>query len=190
MGKAAFLTSSREIKSKAQIMALAQQLVHKRDSRLRRIGENIFEERRAELMAAMDLERGGTSGGFFSQVGTNLYVTDSAKKLMGSAKKSPRRVDQDQQTSPMSAMKDNTPPKKMSSSKKKSPLEPAMEMFKRVSTKALTPEQEASLVGRFRHVARAAQRGAAALGLADPPDDPKARRKLLVTPGGTPGLPA
>ena len=193
LGKAAFLRTRREIKTKAQILELAKQLVHKKDSRLRRIAENVYEAKRAELMTAVDLERGGTSGGFFSQVGTNLYATQSAKKLMDSAKKSPRRVDQDQQTSPMSATKSVKSAKKatpLSSGKKSSPLESATEMFKRVSTKALTPEQEASLAGRFKYIARNMQRGAAVLGLLDPPDDPKARRKLLITPGGTPGLPA
>jgi hypothetical protein len=194
LGKAAFLSSRREIKTKHQIMEIAKQLVDRKDSRLKRIAENVYKAKRAELMTAVDLERDGTSGGFFSQVGTNLYATQSAKKLMDSAKKSPpTKVYQDQQTSPMSAMKSVKTPsstKSVKSTKKTSPLEPAIEMFKRVSTKPLTPQQEASLAGRFRAAGRIAQKGAAMLGLADPPDEPKTRRKLLVTPGGTPGMPA
>ena len=165
-------------------MELAKQLVHKKDSRLRRIAENVYKAKRAELMTAVDLERGGTTGGFFSQVGTNLYITNSAEKLISSAKKSPRKVEQSQQTSPMSATKG------VMSAKKGSPMETTTELFKRVSPKALTPEQTASITGRFRHVARNMHRGAAMLGLADPPEDPRVKRKLLITPGGTPGLPA
>ena len=71
------------------------------------------------------------------------------------------------------------------SAKKKSPRESATELFKRVSPKQLIPEQAASLANRFRHVARGVHRGAAALGLVDPPDDSRAKRKLDPnTPGG------
>ena len=56
------------------------------------------------------------------------------------------------------------------------------EAFQKFSPKSLTPEQRSTLYNRFR----AAARGAAMLGLVDPPDDPKAKRKLLGsdTPGG------
>ena len=161
-------------------MELAKQMVQKRDSRMKRIAENVVELKRAELMTALDLERGGTSGGFFSQVGTNLYTTANAAKLISSAKKSPKKVEQAQQTSPMSASKG------VVSAKKKSPqLESAVDMFKRVSPKTLTPEQAASLVGRFRRAAINVQRGAGMLGLSDPPADSRAKRKRDPnTPGG------
>ena len=71
MAKGLFLKQLRQVKSKQQIMNFAKQLVNQKDSRLRRIAENVYELKRAELMAALDLERGGTEGGFFPQVGTN-----------------------------------------------------------------------------------------------------------------------
>ena len=182
LGMGAFLSSRKEAKTKHQIMEFAKQLVLKKDSRLRRIAENVYEAKRAELMAAIDLEREGTGGGFFSQVGTNLYVTKSAEKLMGSAKKSPPKEYMDQQTSPMSAGKLMKSAKKVSST--------AVDLFKKASPKASTPEQSGLLGGRLRAAGRMAHRGAAALGLSDPPDDPRVKRKLLVTPGGTPGFPA
>ena len=72
-------------------MNLAKQMVDKKDSRMRKIAENVFELRRAEVMAAVNLERGGTEGGVFPQAGTNLDAPISAKKLMGNGKKSPQK---------------------------------------------------------------------------------------------------
>ena len=65
-----------------------------------------------------------------------------------------------------------------------------VDILKKVSPKRLTPDEEAKYGNRFRYYARNIQRGAAALGLADPPEESKTKRKLLDTPGGTPGLPA
>ena len=188
MAKGLFLKQLREVKSKQQIMNFAKRLVNQKDSRLRRIAENVYELKRAELMAALDLERGGTQDGFFSQVGTNLDTPASATKRNRSAKKTPQKSEQSQQTSPMLEL----PGVALVPTKTKSPPSASSmtEMFKRVSPKALTPQQEATLAHRFRHVARNMARGAAMLGLADPPEDPRAKRKLLITPGGTPGLPA
>jgi hypothetical protein len=195
LGVAARVSSQRDARTKQEVMNRAKQIVARKYSLLKRIAEGVYEAKRAELMTAMELERDGAEGGFFSQVGTNLYATESAKKLMASAKKSPpKKVYQDQQTSPMSAMKSKGTPssaKSEKSAKKSSlPLEPAIEMFKRVSTKALTPAQDASLKGRFRAAGRLVHQGAAMMGLADPPDNPVAKRKLLVTPGSTPNQPA
>ena len=132
-------------------------------------------------MAAVNLERGGTEGGFFPQVGTNLDAPISAKKLVRSArKKTPEKTEQGQQTSSaLELLKSNSSPK-----------ETMTEALSRISPKALTPEQKGIIANPFRFVTRNVQRGAAALGLIDPPEDPRARQKLLVTPGGTPGLPA
>ena len=135
-------------------------------------------------MAALDLERGGTEGGFFPQVGTNLNTPASATKQPRSAKKSGQKAEQSQQTSPMLEL----PGVALVPTKTKTPpsAESMVDFFKKVSPKSLTPSQKATLANRFRHVARNVARGAALLGLADPPDDPKAKRKLLGsdTPGG------
>ena len=106
---------------------------------------------------------------------------------MGSSrKKTPEKAEQGQQTSPMVA----TPSMGLTRSRHKTPTSGSsmVDVFKRMSPKQLTPdlEQEASLAGRFRAAARNVARGAAMLGLADPPDDPRAKRKLLKsdTPSG------
>ena len=53
-------------------------------------------------MAALNLERGGTAGGFFPQAGTNLTTPSSTLvKRVHSQKKSAEKRTQSQQTSPI-----------------------------------------------------------------------------------------
>jgi len=82
-------------------MNFAKQLVTQKVSRLKRQDEHTHELKRAELMVAVDLERGGTEGGFFPQVGTNLTTPDSLKKPARGTKKSVEKAEQSQQTSPI-----------------------------------------------------------------------------------------
>jgi hypothetical protein len=70
-----------------------------------------------------------------------------------------------------------------------------VEYPKKVSPKRLTAEAESRFGNRFKEYVRGSQRsyvqrGAAALGLSDPIQTATTKRKLLNTPGGTPGLPA
>ena len=101
-----------------------------------------------------------------------------------SSRKSAQKADQGQQTPPMNESLGVVlmQPK----SKSVSPKLSMSEAFQRYSPKSLTPEQRSTLYNRFRGAVRGAARGAAMLGLVDPPEDPKAKRKLLGadTPGG------
>ena len=98
-------------------------------------------------MAELDLERGGTEGGFFPQVGTNLSTPGSATKQPRSAKKSVQKAEQSQQTSPMVEL----PGAVLVPSKSKTPpsVGSMVQLFRKMSPKPLTPEQEATLANRF-----------------------------------------
>ena len=130
-------------------------------------------------MTALDLERGGTGGGFFPEVGTNLSTPASTTKRTHSAKKSVQKAEQSQQTSPALELPGVALVPSKPKPKTPQSVGSMVEYFKRVSPKGLTPQREATLANRFRYVARNLAQGAAALGLADPPDDPRAKRKLL-----------
>ena len=162
--------------------------------------EYAHELKRAEAMAAVDLERDvRTQGGFFSQVGTNLSTPGSVKKLspstkqLSSTKKSAEKSEQTQQTTPILELRRGVA---LPTKPKTPPTVGAMvEYLKKVSPKRLTAEAEARFGNRFKEYARASQRsyvqrGAAALGLSDPIQTVTTKRKLLNTPGGTPGMPA
>ena len=168
--KGMYVKEQKEMRTKQQIMKLAQRMVDQtkqKECHFRRIAQNVYDNNRAHLMAALNLERGGTEGGFFSQIGTNLNTPSSAiLKRTLSAKKSVQKQEQSQQTSPMTETA--SPKIRLPSS------------FKRFSPANLTPEQKTSVLARFA-------RGAAMLGLIDAPDPPgRAKRKLLGqdTPGG------
>ena len=149
-------------------------------------------------MVAVDLERGDEGGGFFSQVGTNLTTPGSVRKASSSTKKSAQKSvqksEQPQQTTPILELRRGvTLPSK---SKTPPPSVGTMvdNILKKVSPKRLTEEAQAKYGNQFRNYVRNAQRnaerGAAALGLSEVIDTHKTKRKLLTTPGGTPGLPA
>ena len=71
------------------------------EGNIRRIAKSVYDQQRAHLMAALNLERGGTEGGFFPQAGTNLTTPSSAiVKRAHSQKKSAEKREQSQQTSP------------------------------------------------------------------------------------------
>ena len=58
----------KEARTKQQIWKIAQRLVDRtkqREGHIRRIAQNVYDNQRAHLMAALNLERGGTEGGFF-----------------------------------------------------------------------------------------------------------------------------
>ena len=191
LSKGAMLKRVMQLKSKQEVLNRAKWLVALKASRLKEQAEYAHELKRAEAMAAVDLERDGTQGGFFSQVGTNLSTPGSVKKLspsakqLSSTKKSAEKSEQTQQTTPTLELRRGvTLP-----TKAKTPST--------VGTipKRLTEEAEARFGNRFKEYARASQRsyvqrGAAALGLSDPIQTVTTKRKLLNTPGGTPGLPA
>ena len=170
-------------------MNYAKQLVAKKASRLKGHDEYNHELKKVEAMLAVDLERGGVEGGFFPQVGTNLSTPDSVSKTTSGVKKSAEKSEKLEQTTPILDLrrgvtlpsKAKTPPSGSS----------VVDILKKVSPKRLTVEAEARFGNRFkdyaRNVQRDVQRGAAALGLSEPT---QTKRKLLNTPGGTPGLPA
>ena len=188
-----------QLKSKQDVLNRAKWLVALKASELKGQTEYAHELKRAEAMAAVDLERDGTQGGFFSQVGSNLSTPGSVKKLspstkqLSSTKMSAQKSEQVQQTTPTLDLrrgvalptKAKTPPT----------VGTMVEYLKKVSPKRLTAEAEARFGNRFKEYARASQRsyvqrGAAALGLSEPTQTVTTKRKLLNTPGGTPGLPA
>ena len=180
---------------------LATNLIAEKANRLKTQGEYSKELKRAESMAVVDLERGGVEGEFFPQVGTNLTTPGSvrkassgtkksAEKSVSSVKKSAQKSEQAQQTTPILELrrgvtlpgKPKTPPQSVGTM--------VDNILKKVSPKRLTEEAQAKYGNQFRNYVRNAQRGAAALGLSEVIDTHKTKRKLLNTPGGTPGLPA
>ena len=79
--KSQVLKDMKQMRTKQQVMKVAQRLVDERkqgEGRIRRIAQNVYDQQRAHLMAVINLERGGTEGGFFPQAGTNLTTPSSA----------------------------------------------------------------------------------------------------------------
>ena len=178
-------------------MGFAKALIAEKANRLKTPGEYSKELKRAESMAAVDLERGGEGGEFFSQVGTNLTTPGSVRKALSSTKKSAQKSaqksEQVQQTTPILELRRGVT---LPSKSKTPPSVGTMvdNILKKVSPKRSTEEAQAKYGNQFRNYVRNAQRnaerGAAALGLSEVIDTHKTKRKLLNTPGGTPGLPA
>ena len=101
--KGELLKESHGLRTKKQIWEIAKNLTdvtRNKDCRMKRIAAAVCDRQRAHLMAALNLERASTSGGFFPQAGTNLTTPGSRVKSI--VKKSVQKQDQGQQTSPMS----------------------------------------------------------------------------------------
>ena len=103
--KSELLKDMRNLRTKQQIWKLAQRMVDQtkqNEGHIRRIAQSVYDKQRAHLMASLNLERGGTEGGFFPQAGTNLTTPSSAiVKRAHSQKKSVEKHTQAQQKSPM-----------------------------------------------------------------------------------------
>ena len=66
--KGEVLKDIRKMRTKQQIWKIAERLVDQtkqKEEHIRRIAQNVYDNQRAHLMAALNLERGGTEGGFF-----------------------------------------------------------------------------------------------------------------------------
>ena len=65
--KGEVLKDMHKLRTKQQIWKMAQRMVDRTkqgEDNIRRIAKNVYDQQRAHLMAALNLERGGVEGGF------------------------------------------------------------------------------------------------------------------------------